>query len=334
MGNVAFYLFILLLSFSLTFLVRKWAIHKSIMDHPNERSSHSTPTPRGGGIAIALAWFIGLAYFKHSYQIDNKLFLALLSGLPLAIIGFLDDILNLKPGIRFLIQFVCAGLGLYFLSGFSTISLGFITFNKAWILTPIALIAIVWSINLFNFLDGIDGYISSEVIFIGLVCFGLFHDSSLLLLAFAVLGFLFWNWQKAKIFMGDVSSTLLGYNIAIFAIYYQNTHTTSIVIWLILTSVFWFDASTTLFRRWRNKENLGQAHRKHAFQRIVQAGFSHQKTVFYALALNIIGLGFVLMCLKFPAFSTLFLIFDILILFIILKIIDKKKAFEYSNSNK
>jgi UDP-N-acetylmuramyl pentapeptide phosphotransferase/UDP-N-acetylglucosamine-1-phosphate transferase len=330
MGNIAFFTFILLLSFALTFFVRKWAIHKSIMDHPNERSSHSIPTPRGGGIAIAVAWFVGLVYFQYTNQIDQNLFLALICGLPLALIGFLDDILNLKPGLRFLVQFICAGLGLFFLNGLNTFDVGFISFNYTWILTPIALIAIVWAINLFNFLDGIDGYISTEVIFISAVCFGLFSDNVALLLAFAVFGFLFWNWQKAKIFMGDVSSTLLGYNIAIFAIFYQNTNKTSIVIWLILTSVFWFDATITLLRRIKNKENLGQAHRKHAFQRIVQAGFSHQKTVFWALVLNIVGLGFVFLCLQFPVYSLFFLLLDVIILFVALKYIDKKKAFEYT----
>ena len=331
MNNAVFYLLILVLSFLFTFLVRKWAIHKSIMDHPNERSSHTISTPRGGGVAIATTWFLGLVYFKWSGQINSTLFWALLSGLPLALIGFLDDILNLKPEIRFLIQFVSAGLALFFLGGFHTIDLGFCVVSNIWIFTPIALIAIVWAINLFNFLDGIDGYISTEVIFIGLSMLFLFSDNIGLLLAAAVLGFLFWNWQKARIFMGDVSSTLLGFNVAVFAIFYQNTGKTSIIVWLILTSVFWFDATITLFRRIRNNENLGQAHRKHAFQRIVQAGFSHQKTVLWALCFNVIGLGFVWGSLQLPQYAILFLLIDILLLFFVHRYIDKKKAFDNSN---
>jgi UDP-N-acetylmuramyl pentapeptide phosphotransferase/UDP-N-acetylglucosamine-1-phosphate transferase len=333
MSNLAFYIFVFILSFVLTFFVRKWAIHKAIIDHPNERSSHSIPTPRGGGIAIAVSWFVGLTYFFITNQIENKLYFALLAGIPLTITGFLDDVINLKPGIRFLIQFICAGLGLFFLSGLSSIDLGFTSFHNIWALTPIALIAIVWLINLFNFLDGIDGYISTEVIFIGACIFLFFNDTIGLLLAFSVLGFLFWNWQKAKIFMGDVSSTLLGYNVAIFAIYYQNQHKASIVIWLILTSVFWFDATITLMRRIKNKENLGQAHRKHAFQRIMQAGFSHQKTVLWAFLLNVIGFGLILLALKFPTYALFLLIIDIAILFLFLRIIDRKKPFEY-NINK
>jgi Fuc2NAc and GlcNAc transferase len=328
MNNTLLYILVFTLSFFLTWVVRKLAIKNSIIDHPNDRSSHSIPTPRGGGIAVAISWFIGLIYFSFTKQIDNNLFYALLAGIPLVVIGFLDDVHTLKPGIKFLIQFICACLGLFFLSGLRNLDLGFLSFECTWILTPLALIAIIWLINLFNFLDGIDGYISAEIIFIGLSMFVLFSDSLGLLIASSVLGFLFWNWQKAKIFMGDVCSTLLGYNVAIFAIYYQNTNKSSLIIWLILTSVFWLDATVTLLRRIKNKENLGQAHRNHAFQRIVQAGFSHQKIVFYALLLNILGFGFIILALKMPGLGILFLAIDILILFIVLKIIDKKKPFE------
>src|SRR5512133_3568161 len=112
-----FFITILLSSFSITWLVRKIAIHKSIMDHPNERSSHSVPTPRGGGLAVSIAWFAGLIYFYVTKRIDQYLFFALLSGLPLTLIGFADDLFGLKPGIRFIVQFVCAALALWFLGG-------------------------------------------------------------------------------------------------------------------------------------------------------------------------------------------------------------------------
>jgi UDP-N-acetylmuramyl pentapeptide phosphotransferase/UDP-N-acetylglucosamine-1-phosphate transferase len=201
-------------------------------------------------------------------------------------------------------------------------------------LTSFVLIAIVWLINLFNFLDGIDGYLSAEETFLGFSIFILFRDNIGLLLAASVLGFLFWNWQKAKIFMGDVGSTLLGYNVAIFAIYYQNTNKSSIIIWLILTSVFWLDATVTLFRRVKNKENLIQPHKKHAYQRIVQAGFSHQKTAFWALFLNIVGFGLIVLALIAPTYALFLLLIDIIILYFFLKIIDKKKPFEYNYYNK
>lgn len=99
-----FYLLILLLSFSLTWLYRKYALHKSLMDIPNDRSSHTVPTPRGGGVAVVLAWFGGLLWLFVQQQIDENLFLAFLAGLPLVIISHPDDIYTLKPGIRFLVH--------------------------------------------------------------------------------------------------------------------------------------------------------------------------------------------------------------------------------------
>jgi len=323
------YIILFVLSFLLTMVFRKWAIQKSILDVPNERSSHTLPTPRGGGIAIVIVWFGGLTYFYLTKKVDPKLFFALLSGFPLAVTGLFDDMAGLKPGIRFIIQLICAILALYFLQGLDSIQF----FNKGFSLPIIfyllAIVAIVWSVNLFNFLDGIDGYITTEVVFIGLAVFLLTGDQVGLLLAVTLMGFLFWNWQKAKIFMGDVGSTLLGFSVAVIAISSHNSGTSSIPVWLILTSVFWFDATVTLFRRIRNKEQLSVAHRNHAYQRIVQAGFSHQKTVLYALGLNAIGFIIAFFAIQYKNFDWLFLFLDLALLVVVLKIIDRKKPFLY-----
>lgn len=335
------FLIVFILAFSLTWLVRRIAIRKSIMDIPNERSSHSIATPRGGGIALAIAWFTGLTVFYFDRHISSNLYFALLSGLPLALIGFIDDIYNLKPALRFIIQFICAGSALFFLNGLSVSFFDTSYFDLqnvpfkifiSVILNLIAFTAIIWSVNLFNFLDGIDGYISTEVIFIGAAIYFLTGDKLTLLLCSATMGFLFWNWQKAKIFMGDVGSTLLGFIVAVLAIYHQNNHVSSFPVWLILTSVFWFDATVTLFRRIKNKESLSQAHRKHAYQRIVQSGFSHQKTVLWVLFINSIGLVFAWSANTFPNYSWIFLVIDITFLVIILKIVDARKNFEYKKS--
>jgi len=327
------YIAITLFSFVLTWLVRRVAIRESIMDIPNSRSSHTVPTPRGGGVAVAIAWYGGLLFLFLNRYIDKPLFLAFLSGIPLTLTGFADDLFSLKPGVRLLIQSLCAALALFFLGGLQYF-LSFIPHSFALGLsTVLAWITIVWCINLFNFLDGIDGYISTEVIFIGLAVFLLSGDQAALLLAAATLGFLFWNWQRAKIFMGDVGSTLLGFTIAVFAVYHQNHSLLSVPVWLILTSVFWFDATLTLFRRIRNKEKLSLAHHKHAYQRIVQAGFSHQKTVLYSLGLNLAGLPFAGLAIKYNSFSWLFLLADLILLYGVVRIIDRKKPFEYTNVN-
>ena len=323
------YISVILISFLLTWVVKYIAIKKSIIDIPNDRSSHATPTPRGGGLAVVAAFFIGLTYCFFIGQIDKSLFYALLSGIPLTLIGLADDIVSLKPGVRFLVQFICAGLALFFLGGLQFLQLGACNLKIIWLFTPVAFIAIIWSINLFNFLDGIDGYIGSEIIFLGLGIFLLTGDNIGILLATSVGGFLIWNWPKAKIFMGDVGSTFLGFAIAIIAIHHQNTHVASMSVWLILTSVFWFDATLTIFRRTNNKEKLSQAHKKHAFQRIVQAGWSHQSVVFGAFLLNLMGFGLAWLSKEFTNFSLVFLGIDILVLFIVLKWIDRKKPFDY-----
>jgi Fuc2NAc and GlcNAc transferase len=322
-----FFLIVFILSLSLTLLIRKVAIKKAIMDIPNQRSMHTMPTPRGGGFAVVISWYVGIIYLYSTGEIDAKLFYAFLSGVFLVVIGFWDDIKSLSPKFKIVFQIISTGSALYFLGGMKRIDLGFLVLNNIYILTFFAFGGMLWCINIFNFLDGIDGYVGTEVVFICFSLFVLFLDEVALVLLVATLGFLILNWPKAKIFMGDVGSTLMGFNIAVLAIYYQNTEVTSIFNILILSAVFWADATITLIRRWRNKENLMQAHKKHAYQRIVQYGFSHQKTVLYLLLFNSFGLGLVLLSSIFPELVILFLAIFITILFKVVKFIDKKWSF-------
>ena len=135
------------------------------------------------------------------------------------------------------------------------------------------------------------------------------------------LGFLLFNWHKASIFMGDVGSATLGFIFAVFVFY--DTGQGSIYIWLVLLSLFWFDATLTLFRRYRNGEIITQAHKKHAYQRLVQSGWSHDKVVWSALIFNIIF--FVL--LYFVENVLIVFILNIIALYTIVKLIDSKKSF-------
>lgn len=325
---VIFYVAIFLISFVLTFLVRKIALQKAILDIPNDRSSHTIPTPRGGGLAIVIAWFGGIAWLYFAGGLERDLFFALLSGVPLVLTGILDDIISLKPGIRFLVQFISAVMALWFLGGLHQLNLGFIVVENPWILTALAIPGILWFINLFNFLDGIDGYAATEAIFVSAGMAVLAGVSFPLIIVFATFGFLLWNWQKAKIFMGDTGSTLLGFTLVILGIYYQNTGDLSLINWLIITSLFWFDATITLFRRWRNKEKLSEAHRKHAYQRIVQAGFSHQKTVLHGMGINLLLLILAFVASEFQVFLIPAFILSLGLLIIILSRVDNKKRFE------
>ena len=274
-------------SFGLTYLVKNHSVKKSLLYIPNDRSSHSVPIPHGGGIAVAITWFIGIGYLFVTGQVSQDLFYALAVGILIALTGYLDDLYDLNPKLRFTVQFLSAAAGLWFLGGLNQLDFGIFIIDNFAITNIIAIFAIIWFINLYNFLDGIDGYAGSEAVFLGIAGYLLFGEKYFLILVFSVLGFLVWNWHKAKIFMGDIGSTLLGYNIAIFAIYSQNNGT-SILIWLALFGLFWFDATLTLFRRYKNGEKLSQAHRKHAYQRLTQIGWSHSKVTISSIFVNIV----------------------------------------------
>lgn len=279
---------IVILSFAGTFIIIKVALRRNIMDIPNIRSSHSVPKPRGGGLAIVFSWYIGLVGLKYLNLIEPNLFYALISGSLLAIVGFLDDLYSIKPWIRILFQLVTVVLGIWFLKGFTLLYLNDFAINFPIILSLISIIAAVWFINLYNFLDGIDGYASVEAISIALGMFIITRNPVFLILILAVFGFLIWNWPEAKIFMGDIGSTQLGYILVILGIFFNNNQEFNILGLLILSSLFWVDASLTLYRRWRNKEKLTQAHNKHAYQRITQSGFSHRKTILISIFINIV----------------------------------------------
>lgn len=317
------YLFLFILSFTLTYLIKNYAIKKSLIDIPNDRSSHSVPTPHGGGIAIAVTWFAGLVYLYFEHQIETSLFYAFMMGTVISIVSYLDDLFELSAKLRLLVQSLVAVGGLIALGGLGSINFGIFSIENQFITNIFAFLLIVWFINLYNFLDGIDGYAGSEAVFLALAGFLLFGGSHFLVLVVAVLGFLVWNWHKAKIFMGDVGSTLLGYNVAIFTLYYANLESSNLWVWGILFGVFWFDATLTLFRRYKNKEKLSQAHRKHAYQRLTQSGWSHDKVVVASIGVNILLFGIVYLVSNI-AIAT---ILSVMLLYSIIKFIDSKKAF-------
>ena len=317
------YIVLFLLSFVLTYFIKNYAIKKSLVAEVNERSSHTTPTPHGGGIAIAFTWFVGLTYLFFTQDIDVHLYYALMVGVLISVVSYFDDLFELSAKLRLLTQASVALLGLYFLGGFEQINLFFFTIENQLFTNLFAFFLIIWFINLYNFLDGIDGYAGSEAVFLGVAGFLLFGGSHFLVLAVAVLGFLFWNWHRAKIFMGDVGSTLLGYNVAIFTIYYANQSSLNFWIWIILFGAFWFDATLTLWRRYKNKEKLSIAHKKHAYQRLSQSGWSHSQVVLTLGLVN--GVLLALVCML----NNIFIAFCLAIVFLYLciRLVDKQKPF-------
>jgi UDP-N-acetylmuramyl pentapeptide phosphotransferase/UDP-N-acetylglucosamine-1-phosphate transferase len=318
------YIILLLLSFVLTYFVKEYAIKKSLVAEVNERSSHTVPTPHGGGIAIAVTWFVGLVYLYSIGEIDPSLFYALLVGALISIVSFFDDIYELSPKLRLAVQAIVALLGLYLLGGLQTLTFGFFDISNIFLTSIFSFLLILWYINLYNFLDGINGYAGGEALFLAIAGFLLFGGGHFIILGVSVLGFLFWNWNRAKIFMGDVGSTLLGYNIAVFTIYYANINGKDLWVWIILFGVFWFDATLTLIRRKFNGERLSQAHKKHAYQRLVQSRWSHAKVASYAMILNVVLFAIVFFIPNiFLAFIAM-----LLVLFAVMKFVDRRKRFK------
>jgi Fuc2NAc and GlcNAc transferase len=320
-------LILLLLLFVITALltlgIRSFANHKDLLDHPNDRSSHVIPTPKGGGLAIMLTFYSTLTYLYVETQVDAKLFYALLSALPVIIVSLIDDISPLPAKLRFSVQLISASTALYFLDGVDALNFTLFSLNGLW-LNLLALFGIIWMTNLYNFLDGIDGYAASEALFVGVAAYLVFGNEVALILAVATAGFLIFNWHKASIFMGDVGSAPLGF---IFAVLILNDASTPHFLgWLILLSLFWFDATLTLLRRARQKEKLSQAHKKHTYQRLNQAGFTHDRVVLLAMGLNLV----IFITLYFSPQSSYLYLFLLLmvVLYSLTKYIDTKKAFD------
>ena len=320
-------LVLLVLSFLLTFAAKGILTRSKVFDIHNERSSHDVPTPRGGGIAFVVLWYVTLIVLVVLEQIPLSLFWALISGILIALISFIDDISGIKPSIRIIAQFLSVSGALFFLNPVMPVSFELFILENNYILLALAVIGGIWFINLFNFLDGIDAYAAMEAILVSLGMYVIVGSELLLLFIAITLGFLIWNWPKAKVFMGDVGSTQLGFVLFVLVIYYHNMGELDILFWLVLSSLFWFDATLTLFRRVRNREIVSKAHKKHAYQRIVQSGFSHQKTVILACAINIIFISVVFVSIRYSLKPIVVLLVMLLLNYGINKMVDKRRPF-------
>jgi Fuc2NAc and GlcNAc transferase len=287
-------------SLILTLLMRALAISRGVLDIPNQRSAHSMPTPRGGGAAIvivSLASFVALAI---EGMIDAKVVIALVGGgLAVATVGYLDDRSSLSPAVRLLVHFAAAAWALAWLGGLPPVRLGDHIFSFGAFGYIVGMLGVTWALNLFNFMDGIDGIAAAEAAFMCaawtlLVFVGKTPDAmgtAALLFAAACAGFLFWNWAPAKIFMGDVGSGFVGYVIATLALATSSSNPVALPIWLILGGVFVVDATLTLTRRLIRRESPHKAHRSHAYQFLARRWGSHRRVT---MAVTIINCGWLL----------------------------------------
>ena len=291
----AFILGAAVLSWLLASRVRLYALDR-LLDIPNERSSHTSPTPRGGGLAIAVTVVGGVVLAAMLGWIAWDLAIALGGGgAMIAAVGWIDDHRSLSALTRFAVQFTSAGWAIFWVGGLPSLSLGNAGVELGLAGTILGVIGIVWAINLYNFVDGIDGLAAGEAISTGviggliLVAMGHYGLAMVaFLIAAANAGFLPLNWAPAKLFMGDVGSGMLGYLFAVLAIASENAGAVPLLIWVLLLGAFVFDATVTLCRRIAHGERWYHAHHSHAYQRMVQAGRSHAQVSTMILLINLV----------------------------------------------
>ncbi|MBA1194398.1 glycosyltransferase family 4 protein [Pseudomonas entomophila] len=288
-----------ILSCILTWVLRRYALARSLMDIPNARSSHTVPTPRGGGVAIVLTFLPALGVLWQLGWMSEAHALALgAAGLLVAIVGFIDDHRHIPARWRLLGHFAAA-LGLLVgTGGAPVLHVAGIPVHSAGILLPLLAVYLVWLLNLYNFMDGIDGIAGAEAL---AVCGGISlvyalggHTEALvapLVLAAAVLGFLVWNAPPAKIFMGDAGSGFLGLTLGGLSLQGAWLDAHYFWAWLILLGVFVVDATVTLLRRLLAGEKVYQAHRSHAYQHAARRAGRHLPVT---LATAAITLGWLL----------------------------------------
>lgn len=274
-----------------------FALAKGLVDNPNSRSSHKVATPRGGGLVFVLLWGIASALLAlFGAWVFEHVLVLLPSALIVAGIGCVDDHGGVSPARRALVHFAAALGGVYLLGGVDVLSFGDFKLHLGWLGALLAVLAIVWSVNLFNFMDGTDGIAGAEALFVlgigGAFLWqagGVGIAVSVWVLAASVGGFLVWNWPKASIFMGDVGSGFLGFLIAAFALAGEKWYGVPALLWAVLYTAFWFDATATLIRRIAAGERWYSAHRSHAYQRLHHfGGWSHGKILWAVIVLNVV----------------------------------------------
>lgn len=286
------------LALALTGVLRRYALARSIIDIPNARSSHTVPTPRGGGVAIVASFLLALPLAAVSGLASWSVVVALLgAGAGIALLGFLDDHGHIAARWRLLGHFVGAIWALFWLGGLPPLSLFGMSFDLGWLGHALAALYLVWLLNLYNFMDGIDGIASLEAI---CVCIGgalLFvlsghaGEAALpLLMAAAVAGFLFWNFPPARIFMGDAGSGFLGVSLGILSLQAAWVAPQLLWSWLILLGVFVVDATFTLLRRLLRGDKVYEAHRSHAYQYASRRFGRHLPVTLAVGAINLLWL--------------------------------------------
>jgi Fuc2NAc and GlcNAc transferase len=283
-------------AFTLTGAILWLAKKLAVLDVPNDRSAHTVPTPRGGGIAFVMVITTALAVLLAAGYYPAELLMPLIScSVAIAALGLWDDISSLSAKFRLLLQICISIAFIVFLPVIPLLNIGGYIL-PAEICVPLYIVAMVWLTNLYNFMDGIDGIAVSQAL-LGCAIAGLISVASgnsfwLLILVCifgGVLGFSPWNWSPAKIFMGDVGSSYLGFVFACLLL--LTAEEIGIWVWLIILGVFVADTGVTLVIRLMTRKNVFDAHQSHLYQQLARYLGSHQKVCGLLLLISAVWLA-------------------------------------------
>jgi UDP-N-acetylmuramyl pentapeptide phosphotransferase/UDP-N-acetylglucosamine-1-phosphate transferase len=286
----------LLASLAVTRLAREMARRISLLDQPNERSSHNRPVPRLGGIGVMVPFLLGGMALATAKGASLQAFVVLLATAAVSMVGLVDDLRPLPVRWRLAAQ---VGLAVIVVYAVGDAPLGS-TWLQAFPATAVRILLVLWIVwltNLYNFMDGIDGLAGGQAVLAGIaIATAAFASGAgltgwlALLLAASNLGFLAYNFPPASIFMGDVGSTATGFFFACIPLLPEERHVSLEIVGLAL-SLFILDATVTLVRRAARGQRLSQAHRDHYYQRPVVLGFTHRTVTLAAWAgMCVVGL--------------------------------------------
>ncbi|MGY6554898.1 MAG: MraY family glycosyltransferase [Wenzhouxiangella sp.] len=275
--------------------LRRFLLARKVLDWPDQRRSHAHPTPRGGGLAMVLGVFLvlGLPVLWADVSLFPLLFLGVLS-----LLGWLDDLYQVPIGLRLLVMLGCALSLVWGLGPITAIDALDQSWRFPWLWSALGVIAVVWLINLHNFMDGSDGLAALQGLWSAALLGALLCASQACALglvgmavAGACLGFLLWNRPPARIFMGDSGSLMLGGAIGLLA--YGGAATGLVSIWLslIVCALFVVDATATLLRRGFLEGQWYTPHRDHAYQKLIRLGWGHGQVLALYGALNLLVVG-------------------------------------------
>lgn len=289
-----------ILAFAAVAAIRRHTQRHHILDIPNERSSHTQPTPRGGGLAIVGVTLLGLLLYLalHPALLTARPFWGFFVGaLLISLVSWLDDLRSLPSYLRFGIHALAALLVILTGARFDVVALPLLgSLDLAWVGIPATFLWIVGLTNIYNFMDGIDGLAGGQAVTAGFgwALLGWMHADPLIayigaLLATTSLSFLWYNWPPARIFMGDVGSAFLGFSFASITLLPTQPNAQWAIAGALLLWPFLFDGTFTLLQRLRRGENIFAAHRSHLYQRLVIAGYSHRAVTVLYLGFALVG---------------------------------------------